>query len=187
MAKYTILQNPVRGEIDVVKDGPCFPIFLLNLICLGWTWAFVSGAPQFGFRIAAITFLFLIAIYFGGDISGSMSHDSAVFLAFLTTVGWLSVSCFLMAIANDRVKRARLRKGFVILKENIFAKDGNDAICQVTRAGSAIDWAIENAQLIVREIRAEYDFGPHSYVLEKDKAIEFVAEWLRKSCKPINQ
>ena len=111
MKTYIVFRNSQSGHVEVVKRGYSIPALSLNLIQLGWVWAFAKRAPDFGWRLLAVTV-----------ISSTLCYCIP-----LLSLLWIACSVSIGQIANHQVVRVLKKRGFSQIGE-VEATDPDEAL-----------------------------------------------------------
>lgn len=111
MKTFIVFRNPLSGHLEAVKQGYSIPALLLNLICLGWVWAFARRAPDLAWRLLAVT------------VIGSILCNLIPFLSLF----WIIFSICIGQIANQQIRKAFKKRGFSQIGE-FEASDADEAL-----------------------------------------------------------
>jgi hypothetical protein len=105
MALFNVYEHPNTKALDAVKQGYCFPVLFLNVLPFGWIWAFARKAPQFAWRLLAVSVMASIfAVLISADVIWIL---------------WTVFSVGLGGIANKQVEYSLKRRGYVLVRSGV--------------------------------------------------------------------
>jgi hypothetical protein len=118
MATYKVYKHPLTGQLDAVKKGYAFWAMTMQIFGIGFIWAFVKKATNFGWQVLTITILLFIWVLISGNI--------------FAAVGWVIIAIAVGQMANRRVEHGLKRRGFVVIAERMKASSPDRAIDNAT-------------------------------------------------------
>jgi hypothetical protein len=107
MATFNIYQHPYDDSVEKVKRGFSFAATLMNIVLLGWVWAFDHRAPRLAWRLLMTTIITYISFIF--------------FMSEIVVALWVLFSFGLGGFANKQVEYSLKRRDYTLLETGVNA------------------------------------------------------------------
>jgi hypothetical protein len=119
MATFNIYKHPEDDSLEVVKQGFSVSAVLMNMVLLGWVWAFNNRTPRLAWRLLALSAMSYLAFVF---------VRSEMILLF-----WTMFSLGLGGFANQQIEYSLKRRGYALLKCGVNAATHDLAVGFATK------------------------------------------------------